>query len=190
MLQIGERYMKKIAVFLADGFEEVEGLTVVDLCRRAGIDTIMVSIMSTKKVIGAHEITVEADLCLQDLDFSSMDMLVLPGGLNGTRKLEGCEELMKQFDEFNQNGKCISAICAAPTVFGHRGYLKNRKACCYPGLEDELLDAIVSYDEVVVSDHITTSRGLGTAIVFALAIVKRYCGEDTAAQLAKKVVYK
>lgn len=182
--------MSKIAIFLADGFEEIEGLTVVDLCRRADIETIMVSIMNTKKVTGSHNIVVEADLCLPDLDFSSLDMLVLPGGLSGTRLLESCEELMKQFDDFNLKGKCISSICAAPTVFGHRGYLKDRKACCYPGLENELNGAIVSFQEVEVSDHITTSRGLGTSILFALAIVERYCGKDTASELAKKVVYR
>lgn len=181
--------MRKIAVFFADGFEEVEGLTVVDLCRRAGIETLMVSIMNTKKVIGSHNISIEADLILSDLDFSSLDMLVLPGGLSGTRLLEGCQELMKYFDDFNQKGKCISAICAAPTVFGHRGYLKDRNACCYPGLEDELYGAKTSLKEVCVSDHITTSRGLGTAIQFSLAIVERFCGKDTALTLSQKIVY-
>lgn len=181
--------MSKIAVFLADGFEEVEGLTVVDLCRRAGIETLMVSIMDTKKVTGSHNIVVEADICLPELDFSSLDMLVLPGGLSGVNLLENCQELMEHLDDFNKSGKCISAICAGPTIFGHRGYLKDRNACCYPGLEGELNGAMVSFSEVEVSEHITTSRGLGTSIPFALAIVERYCGKDTASSLAKKVVY-
>ncbi len=182
--------MSRIAVFFADGFEEIEGLTVVDLCRRAGIETTMVSIMDGLEVMGSHHILIKADICLKDLDFSAMDMLVLPGGLQGTRRLEQCEELTKQLDYFNENGKCISAICASPTVFGHRGYLQNRNACCYPDMEEELNSATVSHDEVVVSDHITTSRGMGTSIPFALAIVERYCGKDSADALARKIVYK
>lgn len=180
----------KIAVFLADGFEEIEALAVVDLCRRAGIETVMVSIMEDKQVTGAHKIMVTADLLLAELAFDTLDMLVLPGGGQGTRNLEACEALMKQLDVFYGAGKYIGAICAAPSIFGHRGYLQGRKACAYPGFEKELTGARTSEREVEISEHIITSRGLGTAIPFALAIVEKFCGSEKAEALAKGVVYR
>lgn len=182
--------MSKIAVFMADKMEEVEGLTVVDLCRRANIETVMVSIMDSLVVEGSHGIKIVTDIALKELDFSTLDMLVLPGGLGGVKELEDCEDLMIHLDEFNAQKRPIAAICAAPTVFGHRGYVRGVEACCYPDMEDQLYDAKVSYNEVTVAGHITTSRGLGTAIPFALAIVERFCGKEAADALGKKVVYK
>lgn len=185
--------MSRIAVFLAEGFEEIEALTVVDLCRRAGIEVLMAAV--TKEggnachVTGSHGITVKADRMLEEVDFDGLDMLVLPGGMPGTRNLEACAFLMEKLDAFYEAGRCISAICAAPSVFGHRGYLEGRNACAYPGFEKELAGAKVSASPVEVSDNVTTSRGLGTAIPFALAIVERFCGRDRAEELAKSVVY-
>lgn len=182
--------MSSIAVFLANGFEEIEALTVVDLCRRAGIDTHMVSIMGEREVTGSHNITVKSDMLLEEVDFASLSMLVLPGGMPGTKNLEACVPLMKQLDAFYESGRYISAICAAPSIFGHRGYLQGRNACSYPGFEDQLTGAEVSENQVEVSEHVTTSRGLGTAIPFALAIVERFCGKEKAEELAKGVVYR
>lgn len=181
--------MSRIAVFLAEGFEEIEALTVVDLCRRAGIETLMVSVMGSRAVTGSHKITVSADVLLRELDFDTMDMLVLPGGMPGTKNLEACGLLMEKLDAFYQAGRYISAICAAPSIFGHRGYLKGRNACSYPGFESELTGALISEKQVEVSEHVTTSRGLGTAIPFALAIVERFCGSTKAAKLSEGVIY-
>lgn len=185
-----EDTMSRIAVFLAEGFEEIEALTVVDLCRRAGIEALMVSVMGSRAVTGSHRITVSADMLLSELDFDTLDMLVLPGGMPGTKNLEACAPLMEKLDAFYGTGKCISAICAAPSIFGHRGYLKGRNACSYPGFESELTGALVSEKQVEVSEHVTTSRGLGTAIPFALAIVERFCGSKKASELSGSVVYK
>lgn len=182
--------MAKIAVFLAEGFEEIEALTVVDLCRRAGIETKMVSVSDALFVAGSHGITVQADETLAGLDFTAIDMLVLPGGMPGTKNLEKCEGLMKELDAFYEAGKCISAICAAPSIFGHRGYLKEREACCYPGFEEQLTGAHVTKDRVTVSEHVTTSRGMGTAIPFGLAIVERFCGVKKAQELAEGIIYR
>ena len=124
--------MSHIAVFLAEGFEEIEGLTVVDLCRRAGIQTDMVSITEEKTVLGSHGIQVVADITFDEVDFDALDMIVLPGGLKGTQNLEACEALMEQVEKFHQAGRYLSAICAAPSIFGHKGYLKGREACSYP----------------------------------------------------------
>ena len=181
--------MSKIAVFFATGYEEIEALTVVDLCKRAGIVVDMVSVTGEQVVTGSHKISVTMDKMLNDVDFANYDMLVLPGGMPGTRNLEACEELMKGLDAFYQSGKQIGAICAAPSIFGHRGYLEGKAACCYPGFEDELSGALVSENQVEVSENVITSRGLGTAIPFALAIVEHFCGAEKAKELANGIIY-
>ena len=178
-----------IAVFFAEGYEEIEALTVVDLTRRAGIETWMVSITEEKNVTGSHGITVSMDKILKEVDFKEVDMIVLPGGLPGTLNLEACEPLMEQVKEFDKNGKYISAICAAPTVFGHLGLLNGKKACCYPSMEDGLVGAEVTYEPTAEAEHILTSRGMGTAIDFGLQIIGRFQGKDAADEMAKKIVY-
>ena len=178
-----------IAVFFAEGYEEIEALTVVDLTRRAGIETWMVSITEEKNVTGSHGITVSMDKILKEVDFKEVDMIVLPGGMPGTLNLEACEPLMEQVKEFDKNGKYISAICAAPTVFGHLGLLNGKKACCYPSMEDGLVGAEVTYEATAEAGHILTSRGMGTAIDFGLQIIGRFQGKDAADEMAKKIVY-
>lgn len=179
-----------VAVFFAKGYEEIEALTVVDLTRRAGIETWMVSITEEKKVTGSHGIEVFMDKTLAEIDFDKVDMIVLPGGMPGTLNLEACEPLMEKVKEFDKAGKYISAICAAPTVFGHLGLLKEKKACCYPGMEEGLVGAEVSFDSTATADHILTSRGMGTAIDFGLQIIARLQTETAADEMAKKIVYK
>lgn len=182
--------MSKVFIFLADGHEEIEALTVVDLLRRAGIDITMVSISDSKTVTSSHKVTVIADKTFSEIDCTEADMLVLPGGMPGTKNLEAFAPLMEQIDEFAKTGRNISAICAAPTVFGHRGLLQGRKACCYPGMEGDLTGAEVSYDTVTVDDNIITSRGMGCAIDFSLAIIEKLIDKETADKIAKAVVYR
>ena len=182
--------MANIAIFLADGFEEIEALTVVDLCRRASLNIDMVSVMGGLSVTGSHGIEVKADKLLNDVKFEDMDMLVLPGGMPGTTNLEKTEKLMEQVRAFDAAGKFISAICAAPGVFGRAGLLQGKKACVFPGLEGELKGADVQMTETTVDGHILTSRGMGTAIPFGLAIVERFCGKEAADELGKKVVFR
>ena len=179
-----------IAVFFANGYEEIEALTVVDLTRRAGIETWMVSITDEKTVTGSHGITVSMDRTLSEVNFEEVDMIVLPGGMPGTLNLEACEPLMEKVKEFDANGKYISAICAAPTVFGHLGLLKGKKACCYPSMEDGLVGAEVTFEPTAVADHILTSRGMGTAIDFGLQIIARFQGQEAADEMAAKIVYR
>jgi len=182
--------MSKIAVFLANGFEEIEALTVVDICRRAGITVDMVSIQEDAEATGSHGICVKADMVFADAAFEEYDMLVLPGGLPGTTNLEAHQGLMTQLDAYYAAGKYIAAICAAPTVFGHRGYLKGRKACCYPGMEEQLSGAEKVMTSVAVDGHVITSRGMGCAIDFALAITELLCDSAVADRLAKGIVYR
>lgn len=108
--------MSRIGIFFAEGYEEIEALTVVDLVRRAGISIDMISVTEAGEVTGSHGITVKMDRTLAETDFSQLDMLVLPGGMPGTKGLEDCEALMEKLDEFYTSGKYIAAICAAPSI--------------------------------------------------------------------------
>lgn len=182
--------MSKVAVFFAQGYEEIEALTVVDLLRRAGIDTVMVSVSGSNQERSSHGVSVMMDTTIEELDFNEVDMIVLPGGLPGTTNLEACDYLMNKVDEFYANGKYIAAICAAPSIFGHRGILKGRNACSYPGFESHLEGAKVTAGPVEISDNVITSRGMGTAIDFGLAIVAIFCGQAKADELGRGIVYK
>lgn len=180
--------MSKVNMYFATGFEEVEALTVVDLLRRVGIEVDMVSITGIKEVKGAHGITVKMDKIFDKAD-DDVDMLILPGGMPGTTNLGAHLGLETMIKTYNNRGRYIAAICAAPTIFGKMGLLDGRCATCYPGMESGLVGATVKYDPVVVDGNIITSRGLGTAIDFALAIVTELLDEATASDLASKIVY-
>lgn len=181
--------MKKAAIFFGTGYEEIEALTVVDLLRRAGIETVCVAIDNAGSVTGNHNISVAMDAGIDDIDFDSFDILVCPGGTPGTKRLEACERLTENIRKFNENGRLIAAICAAPSIFGHMGLLHGKKACIYPGMEAELTGAEVCYDKVVKTGNIITSRGMGTAIAFGLEIVAALLDQKTADELGEKIVY-
>ena len=182
--------MNKTAIFLANGFEEIEALTVVDPLRRAQIEISTVSISDSLEVTGSHNITVKADKLFGDVNFDEIDMIILPGGMPGTNNLFNCEPLREKITKFNNSGKLLSAICAAPTVYGRMGLLDGKKACCYPGCEVNLNGADVQTSEVTVDDNFITSRGMGTAIPFGLAIIEKFQGKKAADEMAAKIVYK
>ncbi|MDE5824396.1 MAG: DJ-1/PfpI family protein, partial [Lachnospiraceae bacterium] len=150
------------------------------------------SIDSEKSVTGSHNITVEMDAGLDRLDFGLFDILICPGGMPGTKNLEACEWLIKNIRSSYENGKYIAAICAAPSIFAHMGLLQGRKACIYPGMEEELYKNgadVCSDGKVMKSDSIITSCGVGTAIPFALEIISTLVGQEKADELAKSIVY-
>ncbi len=181
--------MKQVSVFLADGFEEIEGLTVVDILRRAGVRVDTVSITGDQTIHGSHQIDVQADFLFEEMDFERTDMLVLPGGMPGTLNLmnhKGLQELLKAYYE---KGQYIAAICAAPSILGRLGFLKGRRACCYPSFEEKLEGAEVVYDPVSVDGHIITSRGMGTAILFALKLTGLLCGEEKAEEMGRSIIF-
>lgn len=182
--------MSKVCVFFADGYEEIEALTVVDLLRRAGIETDMVSVTDNKTVTGSHQVSVVMDKLLEEVRFDETDMIVLPGGMPGTKNLEACTLLMEQVEDFYKKGKYVAAICAAPSILGHKGILKGRNACSFPEFESHLEGAVVSKNSVEISDKVITSRGMGCAIDFGLAIVAEFKGQEKADELAKKIIYK
>lgn len=183
----------RIAVFVAPGFEEIEGLTVVDLLRRAKLDCDAVAITADPVVAGSHAITVTCDRSVADegFDFGAYDMLVLPGGIPGTPNLAASEPLTAALKDFAAAGKMIAAICAAPTVFAGLGLLEGKNATCYPSMTDQLVEggATLAEGSVVIDGNIITSRGMGTAIDFGLAIVAHWQGEEAAAALGAGIVY-
>lgn len=182
---------QKAVLFLAEGFEVIEALTVVDLCRRAGIEIDTVSVTGKKEVESSHKIIVTADKLWGEVDFAEVSMMILPGGMPGTLNLEAHEPLMEHLDAFHVEGRYISAICAAPSIFAHRGYLKGKAACSFPSFEEHLAagGAIVNQNEVTVADHMIMSRGMGCAIPFGLAIVERLAGAQMAAEVRNKIIY-
>lgn len=182
--------MKKIAIPLATGFEETEAITVIDILRRANLEVTTISIGDNLIVDGAHGIKVNADKLFEEVDFEKMDMIVLPGGMPGTINLDNHTELKKRVIEFDLDEKWIGAICAAPSIIGKLGLLEDKEATCYPSFEEKLFNAKISEKTTVVADNIITSRGLGTAIEFALTIVENLVNKETAEKLAKAIIYK
>lgn len=181
--------MSYIAVFFAEGYEEIEALTVVDILRRQNVDTQMVSVTGEKTVTGSHNISVQMDCLIEEVDFNTVDVIVLPGGMPGTKNLEACGALMEQVDAFAAAGKTICAICAAPSILGHRGILNGKKAIAYPGMEEELNGAVVTYEPAVRDGNIITGRGMGCAIEFGLLILDYLEGKEAGDAMAEKIVY-
>ena len=179
--------MKKAYVFLADGFEEIEGLTVVDVLRRAGAEVEMVSVMDRKEITGAHGIKVEADRMIEEA--GEADLYVLPGGMPGTKYLNEYQPLRNLLADFYKKGGKVAAICAAPTVLASLGFLEKRRATAYPSCMEGLAGAERSLESVVVDGNVTTSRGLGTAVDFALSLIGQLLGEKKADEIAESVVY-
>ena len=182
--------MKKLGMFIATGYEEVEMLAVIDLARRAGIECDIISVTGEAVVESSHKVRLVADQLFEEVDPGTYDALVIPGGIPGTPNLGAHEGVCRALRQAAEDGRLVAAICAAPTVLGKLGLLEGKPATCYPGMEDELLGAAKLTDKVVKCGNIITSRGMGTAIDFGLAIVEYLTGspEDTKA-LAKKIVY-
>ena len=176
-----------IYVFLAEGFEEIEALATVDILRRAGMNVKTVSVNGKPEVTGAHAITVSADVT--EITLADMEAVILPGGMPGTLNLKASDMVQNTIKYAFDNNKLMCAICAAPLVFGNAGFLKGKKAACYPGFETELIGADVAYDPVVTDGNIITSRGAGTAHLFAFEILKYFGKEKEAAELYKGMIY-
>lgn len=181
--------MSKIAIFMANGCEEIEGLTVVDLLRRAGIWIDMIAVMGDRRVVGSHGIAFEADGLLEETNLADYDGIVLPGGMPGTLNLGACEGVVAAVKEFAAAGKLVSAICAAPRVLGQAGILEGKKATSYPG-NDVYMTGCQYLTETVVRDgNIITSRGMGTAIPFALELIRYLLDDETAEKLSKGIIF-
>lgn len=181
--------MKKAYLFYAEGFEEVEALTVVDLLRRGKVDCVTVSISGDYDVTGSHGITIRADRLFDEQALDDADMLILPGGMPGTNNLKAHTGLDALICEYDKAGKYLAAVCAAPTVYGEKGLLEGKNATCYPGLEDGLKGANAKTDSVVHDGQYITSRGMGTCIDFGLKLLSLLENSETADAIGKAVVY-
>lgn len=175
-----------IYVFLADGFEEIEALAVVDILRRADIETVTVGVTG-QTVTGSHKITVVADITVDETKIRDLEGVVLPGGIPGTPNLKRNNRVMEILDYCNENNLLVSAICAAPSILGQKGILNGKNAICYPGFEEELLGAEIASCSVAVDGNIITGKGAGVAVDFALEIVKYLKNEETSNTIKKSM---
>ncbi|HEY9574699.1 MAG TPA: DJ-1 family glyoxalase III [Lachnospiraceae bacterium] len=180
--------MGKISVFLAEGFEEIEALTVVDILRRANQEVETVSVGADKRVVGSHQIPVEADCLYEEVDFSQVSMLVLPGGMPGTLNLKKKSELMERLKDFaKKEDKWLCAICAAPSILGELGILEGKEAISYPGYEVALKGAKILPQKVVRDGNIITAKGMGSSIAFSLELVKVLVDEKEAVRIQQSI---
>ena len=183
----------RVAVFIAPGLEEIEGLTVVDLLFRAGIPCDTVAITPERTVTSSHEVTI---VCKRSIDdegfaFDDYDMLVLPGGIPGTPNLRACEPLCAEVVARAEAGRPLAAICAAPSIFAELGLLKGRRATSNPGFQHVLAERgaeLLADEPVVVDGNLITSQGAGTAMPFALEIVRHYLGDEAVERVRAGVV--
>ena len=178
--------MSKAIVFFADGFEECEGLLIVDLLRRAGVDVKTASINGSTKILSSHGITLFADLRAEDADYAAADIVILPGGLKGTENLAASTFVKEKCLEF-ANEKKVAAICAAPSILASLGLLEGRKATVHPNFEDKMSLAELTHEQVTVDGNITTGQALGAAIPFALALAEVLTDADTADRIAEAI---
>ncbi len=179
-----------IGVFFANGFEEIEALTVVDVLRRAGLDVKMISCTGEITVTGAHNIPVMSDRKIEDVKADELTAIVLPGGMPGTTNLMACERLQSFLDDAFQKEKTVAAICAAPSILGETNRLQGKKAICYPGFESKLLGAKITDERVVKDGNVITSKGPGTALEFALELVRLFCGDDKSESIRNSMIAK
>ncbi len=177
----------QVAVLLADGFEEIEAVTVIDVLRRAGVDVVVLGVDGDAPV-GSHGIAVKADALLADRAGGRFDVVVLPGGMPGAARLRDAPHVQRFIVDARGRGAHLAAICAAPIALGKAGALQGKRATCFPGFEAELTGAVLSHDAVVEDGDVTTSRGVGTALAFALSLVARLRGADAAQTLAVRML--
>ena len=179
-----------IYMFLAEGFEEVEALAPLDLLRRAGADVKTVAVGTDKLVVeGAHNIEISADLYEKDVILdSSIEMIILPGGMPGTLNLDASSTVHSAIDYMVKNNGYIAAICAAPSILGKRGLLSGKEATCYPGFEDKLEGAKISGNRVVKDGKIITAAGMGVAVEFGLELVATLFGKARSDELRRAVI--
>ena len=180
--------MAKVYALITDGSEEVECLAVVDVLRRGGIETVLVSAAEGKNIFSSHQIPIQADTTVAETDFSDGDVIFLPGGMPGAENLSACEPLIAALKQAAADGRRIAAICAAPgVVLGRHGFLEGKTATCFPGFEKEFKGATYTLQGVVTDGNITTARGLGFAIDLGLELVKLLVNEAAAEDLKKKI---
>ena len=181
--------MKKVLVYLAPGFEEIEAVTIIDLLRRANIE-VTVAGLEHHSVVGSHGITIMTDIYYKAVDPNEYNFLVLPGGQPGADNLKKDQIVLETIRDFQMKNKLIGAICAAPTILWEAGILENKKITSYPSEKTVFKTAVYEESSVVKDDNIITSRGVGTAIDFALTLIGEIKGDDVKRETAEKILWK
>ena len=178
-----------VYLLLADGFEEAEALVTADLLRRADIPLKLVGLEETQ-VTGAHGISVTADDTLEHVDMEELEMLILPGGMGGVENIQMNLFALGLIQRTAEKGAYVAAICAAPTILAHQALLDRRRAVCYPGMEDQMLSAVVCKGEHVVTDgRFITGEAAGSVFEFGLRLIQVLRGRETADQVKASVHY-
>ncbi len=175
-----------VYIFLADGFEIIEALSPLDMLRRAKIDVVTVGVTG-KVVESSCNVKVTADITIDEFEHKDVQALVLPGGLQGTLNLEADTTVQSALDEASKDGKLICAICAAPSILGHKGLLKGKNAVAFPGFEDDLEGAYISDNHVVTDGNFITAKGAGVSVDFGLEIVKALSGEEVSEKIRRTI---
>ena len=178
--------MAKVLAFFAEGTEEIECLTVVDILRRGSVDVELISITENKTLVGSHKITVVCDKTIEEADFETADLLFLPGGMPGVTHLEQNQKLLATIKAHKEKGKLLAAICAAPSIFGHLGFLNDLPFTCFPGFQegiDGVDGAKWTGAAVENTEQFITGRGMGVAVDFSLALLSRLKGKEVAAKI-------
>ena len=176
-----------VYILLGTGFEEVEAITPIDLLRRAGISVLTVG-LNGKNITGGHGITVEADITVDEMDLTDLQMVVLPGGLGGVASIRGCESAMNAIRFAYENNKLLGAICAGPTVLGDLGITNDKNCVCYPGCEDGMGSARILQEAAVRDGNLITGTSAGCAIPFGLALIAALKGNEAAEAVKKQIV--
>jgi 4-methyl-5(b-hydroxyethyl)-thiazole monophosphate biosynthesis len=176
-----------ILVLLANGFEEIEALTPIDVLRRAGLEVLSCG-LNGKRIKGSHGIFVEADLLPEEVKLDEVTMAIFPGGMPGATNIDSHPFTDKAIDAVTKNGGRLAAICAAPLVLGRRGLLDGKRATCYPGFEGELTGALVTGEGVVTDGSITTAKGMGVALEFAKELVRVTVGKEKAEEISLAIM--
>ena len=179
--------MPKVAVILADGFEEVEAIAIIDVLRRAGIDVVAAG-LHDGHITSTHKVKIIPDTVIDTVKADDFDMLVLPGGQPGSDNLNADARVIALIKSFSQKGKLTGAICAAPFVLGNAGVLAGKRATSYPSYKDKLGGATYEEKTVVEDGNVLTSRGAGTALAFGLAIVARLVGAEKAQKIKEAML--
>ncbi len=176
-----------IYMFLGTGFEETEAIAPLDLLRRAGLKVLTVG-LNGKTIYGGHGIGVEADITIDQLDLTNLEMVILPGGLGGVASIRGCQQAMDAIRFAYENGKYTAAICAGPTILAQLGITDGKKATCYPGCEEQMGSAIMVEAAAVTDGKVITGTSAGCAVPFGLALIAALKGTDAAEAIAKQIV--
>ncbi len=181
--------MKRVIVPLAEGFEEIEAVAIVDVLRRAGVE-VTVAGVDDDVVTGSHGIRIECDTQIGSVDPDHADAIVLPGGMPGARNLGKSDAVLRLLRTMARDGKLIGAICAAPTILNAAGILDERQATSHPAHEGEMNRCRYRHERVVVDGNVITSRGAGTAIEFAAELVARLAGAEVAEDILTRILHR